>query len=216
MKRCIKHGLDRAGLLPTIDLTRRLPDITSGIRGGCTGPAPLPVKRMAVASDLKRCGLLRFVETGTHLGDTVAFIARDRRVRATTIELDDAYFQAARRRFAGYPNVTVLHGDSGHLLPALVGQLDAPALFWLDGHYSGGATGKAEIDTPIRAELEAILDSPARGHVVLIDDARCFDGTHDHPHLDQLLEMVRRRGGYRPEVSADIIRLTPLALDAAC
>jgi hypothetical protein len=55
-----------------------------------------------------------------------------------------------------------------------VRQLQEPALFWLDGHYSGVDTGKDELDTPVSAELEAILGSPVKGHVILIDDARCF------------------------------------------
>lgn len=209
MKKLIKHGLSRSGLLPKVDFTRRLPEITSWLREGCTGVAPPPVKRMVLGAYLRRFGLHQFVETGTHLGDTVAYVAQDRQVYATSIELDDAYYQAASRRFAGYQNVTILHGDSGLILPQLVRQLSEPALFWLDGHYSGGVTGKGEIDTPISAELSAILDSGIKGHVILIDDVRCFDGTHDYPHLDRLLEMVRARGTHHAEVSTDIVRLTP-------
>ena len=84
-----------------------------------------------------------------------------------------------------------------------------PVLFWLDGHYSGGDTAKGELDTPVSVELDSILESPVKGHVILIDDARCFDATHDCPHLDILLETVRRKNTYHIEVSADIIRLTP-------
>lgn len=210
MKKLIKHGLSRSGLLPKVDLTRRLPEITAWLRNGCTGVAPPPVKRLVLGAYLKRFGLRQFIETGTHLGDTVAYVAQDRQVQATSIELDDAYYEAARQRFAGYPNVTILHGDSGLILPQLVRQLTAPALFWLDGHYSGGVTGKGELDTPVSAELAAILDSKVKGHVILIDDVRCFDGTHDYPYLDRLLETVRMNGNYRAEVSTDIVRLIPV------
>ena len=44
--------------------------------------------------------------------------------------------------------------------------------------------------------------------MILIDDARCFDGTKDYPHLDRLLETVRRNNTYDIEVTTDIIRLT--------
>lgn len=176
---------------------------------GCTGIAPPPVKRMVLSAYRERYGLTQFIETGTHLGDTLAYIAQQASVHATSIELDDAYYRAAKQRFVAYSNVTVLQGDSGKVLPEQVRQLPAPALFWLDGHYSGGDTGKGELDTPVSAELEAILDSPVKGHVILIDDARCFNGTLGYPHLDQMLEIVRHKNTYHIEVSADIIRLTP-------
>jgi len=209
MKTIIKHNLSRLGLLPALDLIRRLPEVARWIQAGCTGIAPPPVKRMVLSAYLKRYGLTQFIETGTYLGDTLAYIAQQKSVHATSIELDEGYYRAAKQRFVGYPNVTILQGDSGKLLPEQVRQLQAPALFWLDDHYSGDDTGKGELDTPVSAELEAILDSPVKGHVVLIDDARCFDVTQDYPYLDRLLETVRRKNTYHIEVSTDIIRLTP-------
>lgn len=209
MKTIIKHKLSRLGILPMFDLVRRLPEIVHWIEAGCTGVAPPPVKRMVLSAYRKRYGLAQFIETGTHLGDTLAYIAQKKSVHATSIELDEALYRAAKQRFIGYPNVTLLKGDSGNLLPERVRQLQVPALFWLDGHYSGGQTGKSELGTPVSAELEAILDSPVKGHVILIDDARCFDGTQDYPYLDRLIETVRRKNTYHIEVSTDIIRLTP-------
>lgn len=209
MKTIIKHNLPRLGLLPALDLIRRLPDIARWIQAGCTGIAPPPVKRRVLSAYRKRYSLTQFIETGTHLGDTLAYIAQQKSVHATSIELDEAYYRSAKQRFVRCPNVTILQGDSGKLLPELVRQLQTPALFWLDGHYSGGDTGKGKLGTPVSAELEAILDSPVKDHVILIDDARCFDGTQDYPYLDRLLETVRRRNTYHIEVSTDIIRLTP-------
>ena len=95
------------------------------------------------------------------------------------------------------------------VLPQILTTLHGPALFWLDGHYSGGVTEKGEADTPISIELQAILESGIKGHIVLIDDARCFDGTSDYPFIEDLLAVVRRNANYRIEISADIIRLTP-------
>lgn len=108
--------------------------------------------------------------------------------------------------------MTLHHGDSACVLPELVRNLDHPVLFWLDGHYSGGTTAKGMMDSPISEELAAILGSPLKTHVILIDDARCFDGTHGYPYLDQLLEQVRASTDYQIEVSTDIIRLTPLGV----
>lgn len=209
MKIAIKHHLSKIGIWPHLDLVRNLPQIARWMQMGCTGVAPPPVKRMILSSYLRRFDLHLFIETGTHLGDTLAYIAHHEDVKSTSIELDDSYYQLAMQRFASYANVSLFKGDSGTVLPELVRNLSAPALFWLDGHYSGGDTARGAFDTPVSAELQAILDSPIKSHVILIDDARCFDNSNSYPHLDAMLNMVRVNGFYHIEVSADIIRLTP-------
>lgn len=197
MKLTIKHQLSKIGIWPHLDLVRRLPQITRWIGTGCTGIAPPPVKRMVLSAYLRRFDLHQFIETGTQLGDSLAYIAQNKAVKCTSIELADSYYRL---------------GDSGIALPEVVRTLRAPALFWLDGHYSGGITARGELDTPVSAELKSILDSPIKDHVILIDDARCFDGTNSYPHLDTLLNTVRENAAYHIEVSADIIRLTLKAL----
>lgn len=208
MKQQIKNALSRIGLFPKLDLIRRLPEVRNWIVNGCIEPPP-SVKQLILSGYLRRFRLRQFVETGTYLGDTLAYIAHDKAVTCTSIELADGYYCEAQRRFASYPNVKLLHGDSGALLPECVRVLREPALFWLDGHYSGGATAKGDADTPISAELAAILASPIKKHVVMIDDARCFTSANGYPFIDVLLKTVREHGNYDTEVSADIIRLTP-------
>ncbi|MGH3430856.1 MAG: hypothetical protein ACRDQZ_25355 [Mycobacteriales bacterium] len=215
MKRWLKYLLSDLGLMPTIDVVRYAPATAAWLAGGCVGLAPDPVKRQIISSYLRHFKLKTFVETGVYVGDTLAQVSRDRSVRCTSIELAEPYYRDAVNRFRRRANVDLLRGDSGELLPALVEALDAPALFWLDGHWSGGATAKGPVDSPISSELDAILSSPIRDHVVLIDDARCFDGHGGYPHLGELLETVRRSSGYRCEVSADIIRLTASDDDAS-
>ena len=77
------------------------------------------------------------------------------------IELDDLLYADAQRRFAGQAHVELLHGDSGTLLPRILGELDRPALFWLDGHYTGIGSARTEVDSPIVAEIEALLEPPS-------------------------------------------------------
>ena len=209
MKSRVKHGLSRVGLFNFLDGMRRLPRTVHYLRSGCSGPAPAPIKRQIIKAYQEFHQLWGFVETGTHLGDTLAFIARDNRIRCCSIELDGELYRNAKDRFGNYSNVRVFHGDSGEVLPAIIEELSSPTLFWLDGHYSGGVTAKGESDTPVSKELRTILDSSVKDHVILIDDARCFDGTNGYPFLDQLLAVVRRQAEYEVEVSADIIRLTP-------
>jgi hypothetical protein len=153
--------------------------------------------------------LKSFVETGTYLGDTLALVSQNGKIRCVSIELDDTLYTNAQRRFSGYNNVQLLHGDSGILISKVISELREPSLFWLDGHYSGGHTAKGNLETPIVSELKAIFNSHVKGHVILIDDVRCFDGSHDYPSLIQLLDLISTNGHYRIEISADILRLTP-------
>lgn len=156
----------------------------------------------------KRCDLRYFVETGTSVGDTPAALINDFD-HLFTIEVGDAAFQAAKARFGG-TKVTCLHGDSTELLPKILRSLSQPALFWLDGHYSGGDRGVK--DTPVLEELEAIF-ATGIAHVILIDDARLFEGMshygeHDWPHIDEV-EALASKYHYDFVVADDIVRLTP-------
>ena len=54
MKNAIKHQLFRFGILPPLDLLRRMPEINQWIRKGCTGRAPPPVKRLVLSAYLHR------------------------------------------------------------------------------------------------------------------------------------------------------------------
>jgi hypothetical protein len=104
--------------------------------------------------------------------------------------------------------VTLLQGDSGEVLASIVAQLESPALFWLDAHYSEGNTARGSLETPVRRELEVILRSPP-DHVILVDDARSF-GTGDYPSLDAVQALVEElRSGWKCYVATDVIRIHP-------
>jgi hypothetical protein len=208
VKDTIKNMLRRVGLYYPVYSVRQIPAIIRWMRGGCSGPAPHAVKMSVVRSYLCKYKLKQFVETGTYLGDTLEYIAREG-VVCTSIELSEQLHAKAMVRFAGFENVNLILGDSARKMPMLLNAIEKPTLFWLDGHYSGDFTAKGEKDSPILAELEAIYNHPVAGHVILIDDARCFDGTNDYPQLDELLRRVNKEGRYKSEVSIDIIRLVP-------
>lgn len=208
IKPLFKQLLAHYGLWNSFDLVRRLGDIWAWLRAGSTGCAPQPIKRLVISSYLRKFALGVFVETGTYLGDTVMYIA-GRGVRCYSIELSSDLYLAARSRLSAFANVRLINGDSASKLSELLATINEPTLFWLDGHYSAGITASADIKTPISAELKAIFSHPIKRHVILIDDARCFDGTSDYPFLDDLLHQIRDDGTYVAEVSSDIIRLTP-------
>jgi hypothetical protein len=174
-------------------------------------PAAVPhiVKQMAVKEHARRFDTRIFIETGTYLGEMVDAV-QPLFSRVYSIELADRFFREARHYFRSLPHVTIVHGDSGSRLPELLSSVNEPALFWLDGHYSGGDTGQGKQDTPIVAELRAILEHPVKSHVILIDDARCFTGAAGYPALRTVFDLVQpKERGLRMEVRDDIIRIFP-------
>ena len=145
---------------------------------GYSMPAPASVKR-AVLMRYGRSGDT-WVETGTFLGDTTAVLAKSAR-QVISIEPGSELARRARERFASTPNVKIIEGLSEECLPELLQAINGPVSFWLDGHYSAGATYQGPIDTPIRQELAAIETHLDRWDVVtiLVDDMRCFDPTEE-------------------------------------
>jgi hypothetical protein len=179
---------------------------------------PTPEEKRAILDGYRRqYGLTTFVETGTLFGDTVEAL-RSVFERVVSIELSEELAAKARERFAGCGNVTILQGDSGQVLPRVLETLTGPALFWLDGHYSGDfqsrsrglvRTARGELQTPVVQELASILADKEPGHVVLIDDARLFDGTNDYPTIDALRATIDPGAGQLLTVERDIIRVVP-------
>lgn len=128
-------------------------------------------------------GLKYFVETGTNMALTPLAL-QDAFSHLVTIELSTTLAERAARLLARYPHVQCLQGDSATVLPGVLEDLHEPALFWLDGHYSGPGTAHGRESSPIRTELKLILNHH-RAHVILIDDARIFAGGPEHtlyPH----------------------------------
>ena len=174
-------------------------------------PDPL-AKQQILLSYAEQYGLRVLVETGTYLGDMVEAM-KDRFDRIYSIELDDDLFENAATRFASSDHVRIIHGDSGVLLNGVLSEINEPALFWLDGHYSGGPTARGASDTPVLKELSHIFGTARTGDVVIIDDAREFEysrHSRDYPTLRKLRKFVRDiAGDVDIAVVDDAIRITP-------
>lgn len=156
-----------------------------------------------------------FIETGTNDGGT-PWLLRDEFRELYTIELATKLWREAERRFAMFPHVHCLHGDSTTVLPQVLEAISEPALVWLDGHYSGGVTAHGDLDTPVKQELEALF-ADGRNHVILVDDARIFVGGpehddephyHDYPSI-QWVKDTAEANGFDFVLKDDIMRLTP-------
>ena len=127
-----------------------------------------------------------------------------------SIELSKELWVNAQKRFLQASNVELLNGDSAHILYSLVPGFKEPAVFWLDGHYSGGITAKGDKECPVVEEIDAILGESKFNHIILIDDARMFVGAHDYPDLITLEKYVQQKNpNYKMEVKDDIIRIVP-------
>lgn len=175
---------------------------------GKTAPLPRLLKQQTVRHYADVFRLDTLIETGTYEGDMVAS-QLNTFGKIHTIELDPQLCEQARLRFSLYQHVAVYCGDSGELLPQLVAQLNGPALFWLDAHYSGGITALGELETPVLMELSIILSHPY-DHVILVDDAREFVGAKGYPSLESARNLVQqKRPGWIIEVKEDIIRIGP-------
>ena len=152
-------------------------------------PPPHLVKQRNVLENAQLYKTRIMVETGTLLGDMVAAM-KNNFEEIYSIEISPELASRAKQRFADNSNVHIIENDSAIALKSLVPSLSQPALFWLDGHYSGGNTGKGEKVTPIMEELATIYSS-GLAHVVLIDDARLFSTDIDYPTMAELESAIK-------------------------
>lgn len=171
-------------------------------------PPPHLIKQRAVLENARRYKTQVMVETGTLLGDMVEAM-KNHFNEIYSIEINPELAKKAQLRFAGNKNIHIIENDSSIALKDLLPEIHEPALFWLDGHYSGGETGRGEKDTPILEELEAIYSTDL-DHVVLIDDARLFGTDSGYPGMEQLESSIRT---LKPDSTIttknDCIRIVP-------
>jgi hypothetical protein len=191
-------------------LKKRAPiEYQEWINGKRDGAAPHLYKQKLLRDLAKQNQLKILVETGTFLGLMMEAQAPHFE-KLYSIELDADLFTAATRRFSKQPKIKIVHGDSGEMLKHVVLEIDKPALFWLDGHYSGGFTAKGAKDCPIYDELETIFKSELP-HVILVDDARCFVGASDYPTVTELTQFIlAKRPRAKVKVENDIIAIEQL------
>lgn len=149
-------------------------------------PIPIPhiVKEEMLIKYRNKYNLKTFIETGTYYGDMV-WAQRYNFDDIYSIELSKDLVEFTKKRFKKNPHIKIIQGDSGKIMPTLIKDIHERALFWLDGHYSGGDTARGDKDSPILEEVKAILSSKLE-HVLLINDARNFTGQRDFPSQEGL------------------------------
>jgi hypothetical protein len=134
-------------------------------------------------------GARSFIETGTFRGATAEWASRHFAV-VHSIELSEALYRAASERLGTIANLHLHLGDTRSLLPGLITALDAPAVLWLDAHWSGGKTSGERDQCPLLDELD-IADAATQPIAVLVDDARLFLSAPPAPlNLDDWPDMT--------------------------
>lgn len=152
--------------------------------------------------------LKNFVESGSADGDTCEALAHlfD---HAYTIEIVPTVQARTARRLSVFPQVECFLGDSTDILPGILGKLDGPALFWLDGHYCGSLEARAEKDTPVKEEIELILATGVP-HVILVDDSRLFGMDPAYPTIEWVREVATSQPiEFTFSYISDIMRIAP-------
>ena len=133
-----------------------------------------------------------FIETGSYLGDGIQNAVNAGFKEIYSIELQDSYYEHCSSRFSFNPSVKIFLGSSSDILPLILKEIDAPATFWLDGHYSGPGTGKKDSNTPLLAELEHISQHPIKTHTILIDDIRLLEKEEmDFISLETIIKKIQ-------------------------
>lgn len=170
--------------------------------------SPHLLKQRTVAEYASRYSLRTLVETGTYYGEMVAAM-KNRFDTIYSVEFDVGLAGRAQKKFARWPHIHIVQGDSQLVVPELLQSLEQAALFWLDAGYYGWA-GLQGNRQRLTTELESILSHSIRGHIILMDDARGLNGQNGAPTIMELKQRIESRFPERNvTVKHDILRIVP-------
>lgn len=113
-----------------------------------------------------------FIETGTFTGGMTLWASNHFKT-VHTIEISQYLYNIHSPQLARVEGITPHLGDSREVLPQIVEKIaDQRAIYWLDGHWSGGDTGGEKDECPLLGELHCLTERTE--DIILIDDARLF------------------------------------------
>jgi hypothetical protein len=115
-----------------------------------------------------------FLETGTLIGDTINNIKSEFQ-QLVSIEIVENLYKVSKERFINENKIEIIWGDSVVEMPKLINRFNKRIIFFLDGHYSAGTTGKGDKDVPLIEELIIIEEKYINDGLIIIDDADLFE-----------------------------------------
>ena len=141
-----------------------------------------------------------FIETGTFHGQTI-FSLEKYFSKLHTIEIKKDLYENVKNRYKD-DKINFHLGDSSIVLKHLCPTILLDTIFFLDGHWSCGNTGKGEKDVPLYEELYNITNFLEHKCIIIIDDCRLFgkgpnlgncDQQWEDINLTQILLIVNKR-----------------------
>jgi hypothetical protein len=140
-----------------------------------------------------------FIETGSYIGIGIDLAIRSGFENIFSIEIQQHFYEKCLDKFKHNTNVNLILGDSFFELEKLLNQYpDTPFTYWLDGHYSGGNTGKGVKETPLLRELEVILSRGIDGELIYVDDMRIYRTFDDEVNSNSIKELIKK---YKPNAT---------------
>lgn len=113
-----------------------------------------------------------FIESGTGDGKSIFTVCNEFK-KVDTIEISEKYYNLSKKTYTG--NIITFHlGDSHKIFKILLPKITENTIFYLDGHYSSGDTGRGEKDCPILEEISEINSLFKHDGVIIIDNYRLF------------------------------------------
>lgn len=113
-----------------------------------------------------------FIETGTCHGRTT-FALEPYFDEIHTIEIKKEFHETTKSKYSGN-KINFILGDSSTVFDKLLPTITKDAIFFLDGHWSAGDTGKGSKDCPLIEELQSINANFKHKAILIIDDRRLF------------------------------------------
>jgi len=135
-----------------------------------------------------------FIETGTLNGDTI-FYMEPYFKSLFTIEISNYYYEKTRHKYKG-DKINFILGDSSEVFKDLLPLIKDNSIFFLDGHWSGGDTGKGNKDVPLIEEIRYINKLFKQEAIIIIDDCRLLgtpEGNWSEISSEKILDEIHNR-----------------------